>query len=83
MRIIYRPKMATDLVEVILNSLRILNMDSLNHKIRRFSANLKGMMSRIRLILCKHQLTSKIIIIKKMISKHIRQILKMEMIWVR
>jgi hypothetical protein len=83
MHIIYRQKMVRSLIEVILSSLRILNMDSLNHRIPSFLVSLKEMMTSIRLIHCKHRLTFKIRVIKKMISKIIRQILEMGMIKVR
>ena len=80
MRIIYRLKMVRSLKEVILNSRKILNMDSLNRRIRSFLASLKEMMISIRLIRCRHQLTSKIRVIKMMINKITKQSLRMGMI---
>lgn len=73
--------MERSLIEVILSNPKILNMDSLNHKIHSSLANLKEMMISIRLIRCKHQLTFKIRGIKMMINRIIKQNLKMVMIW--
>jgi len=73
MHIIYRLKMGKSLKEVIRSSRKILNMDSLNLRIRSFLSSWKETMISIRLILYMNQLTSKIRVIKIMISKIIRQ----------
>lgn len=65
--------MGKSLKEVIRSSRKILNMDSLNLRIRSFLSSWKETMISIRLILYMNQLTSKIRVIKMMISKIIRQ----------